>query len=215
VYFHDRAEAGRFLAQHLLPYKGTANVLVLGLPRGGVVVAYEVALELNAPLDIFVVRKLGVPGQEELAMGALATGAIRVLNDSIIREFGLSSATVDLVTANEQKELERRELLYRGERQAGMIKDHSVIVVDDGLATGSTMKAAVVTLRQKEPKRIVVAVPTGPAETCEELRKIADEVVCGLTPQPFYAVGGSYVDFRQTTDEEVRELISRSSRQAA
>jgi len=215
VYFHDRAEAGRFLAQHLLPYKGTANVLVLGLPRGGVVVAYEVALELNAPLDIFVVRKLGVPGQEELAMGALATGAIRVLNDSIIREFGLSSATVDLVTANEQKELERRELLYRGERQAGMIKDHSVIVVDDGLATGSTMKAAVVTLRQKEPKRIVVAVPTGPAETCEELRKIADEVVCCLTPQPFYAVGGSYVDFRQTTDEEVRELISRSSRQAA
>jgi putative phosphoribosyl transferase len=208
VYFRDRFEAGQVLARNLESYKNGRNVLVLGLPRGGVPVAYEVARQLNVPLDVFIVRKLGVPGQEELGMGAIATGGIRIVHEGIIRELGISAQTVDLVTANEQRELERRERLYRGDRPAPSMKDRIVIVVDDGLATGSTMKAAVAALRQQHPTKIIVAVPTAPVETCAELKTTADEVVCPLTPEPFYAVGGSYADFRQTTDEEVRQLIS-------
>jgi len=211
VYFRDRIEAGQVLARHLESYKTRSDVLVLGLPRGGVPVAYEVARELNAPLDVFIVRKLGVPGHEELGMGAIATGGIRIVHEGIIRELRISPQTVDLVTANERNELERRERLYRGDRPAPFVKDCIVIVVDDGLATGSTMKAAVAALRQQQPARIIVAVPTAPAETCAELRTTADDIVCPLTPEPFYAVGGSYADFRQTTDEEVRELIRRAA----
>jgi predicted phosphoribosyltransferase len=172
-------------------------------------VAYQVARELNAPLDVFIVRKLGVPGHEELGMGAIATGGIRFLHEGIIRDLGISPQTVEAVTENEEKELVRRERLYRGERPAPVMRDRAVIVVDDGLATGSTMKAAVAALRHQQPERVIVAVPTAPAETCSELRTIADEVVCAVTPEPFYAVGGSYADFQQTTDQEVRNLISR------
>ena len=207
MYFLDRSEAGHVLAQNLQIYRNRSDVLVLGLPRGGVPVAYEVARDLNVPLDVCIVRKLGVPGHEELGMGAIATGGIRILHEGIIREFGISPNTIDKVITNEQKKIERRERLYRGERPPPAIRDHVLIIVDDGLATGSTMKAAVAALRQQQPARLIVAVPTAPAETCADLKETADEVVCPLTPEPFYAVGGSYVDFRQTTDEEVRDLI--------
>ncbi len=209
MYFRDRVEAGHVLARNLESYKDKPNVLVLGLPRGGVPVAHEVARQLNAPLDVFIVRKLGVPGHEELGMGAIATGGIRILNDSVIEQLGIPPKTVELVTAKEQEELARRERLYRGERPLPAIQGRTIIVVDDGLATGSTMKAAVAALRERQPARLIVAVPTAPIETCGELKMIADEVVCPLTPEPFYSVGGSYIDFSQTTDEEVRELIGR------
>jgi len=182
------------------------------LPRGGVPVAFEVARELNAPLDIFVVRKLGVPGHEELGMGAIATGGVRILHDALIRELGLSKQTIDLVSAQEWRELERREKLYRGDRPAPVLENRTVIIVDDGLATGSTMKAAVQAVRQQNPARLIVAVPTAPAETCEEICQIADEAVCALTPEPFFAVGGSYQDFTPTTDDEVRDLIERAAK---
>jgi predicted phosphoribosyltransferase len=209
LYFRNRIEAGRLLARNLQTYKDRTDVLVLGLPRGGVPVAYEVARELNAPLDVFIVRKLGVPGQEELGMGAIATGGIRILHERILRELGIPPEIIDLVTEKEQKELKRREHLYRGDRSAPTIQNRTVIVVDDGLATGSTMKAALAALRQQRPARLIVAVPTAPAETCKEIGAIADEVVCPLTPEPFDGVGGSYSDFSQTTDEEVRDLIER------
>ena len=211
MFFRDRAEAGHKLAQDLRSYKDKPDVLILGLPRGGVPVAYEVARDLNAPLDVFIVRKLGVPGHEELAMGAIATGGIRILNESVIQQLGIPLAVVDAVTAREQQELQRRERLYRGDRPPPAIKDRTVIVVDDGLATGSTMKAAVAALREQQPARLIVAVPTAPVETCVELRDRADEIICPMTPQPFYAVGGSYVDFSQTTDDEVRDFISRAA----
>jgi putative phosphoribosyl transferase len=183
----------------------------LGLPRGGVPVAYEAARELNVPLDVFIVRKLGVPGHEELAMGAIATGGVRVLHQAVIRELGIPQEIIDRVTESEAKELERRQHLYRSDKPLPAVQGRVVIIIDDGLATGSTMKAAVAALRQQQPKRLVVAVPTAPAETCQELRQMADEVVCLVTPEPFYAVGGSYVDFGQTTDEEVRDLIKRAA----
>jgi putative phosphoribosyl transferase len=207
VYFRDRTEAGQVLAQSLQTYKNRPDVLVMGLPRGGVPVAYEVARELNVPLDVFVVRKLGVPGHEELGMGAIATGDVRILHEGIIRDLGISPQTIEIVTENERRELRRRENLYRGDRPPPRIRNQVIVVVDDGLATGSTMKAAVAALRQQQPARIIVAVPTAPAETCAELGTMADEVVCPITPEPFYAVGGSYADFQQTTDQEVRNLI--------
>jgi len=211
VYFYDRADAGRTLARSLQRYKNLADVIVLALPRGGVPVAIEVARELNAPLDVFIVRKLGVPGHEELGMGAIASGGIRVVNESIIRELGISEEIRDLVTARERTELERRERLYRDDRPPPQIEGKTVIIVDDGLATGFSMKAAVTALREQHPARLIVAVPTAPVSTCSELKSLADEVVCGLTPEPFYAVGGSYVDFRQVTDEEVRRLLNSAT----
>jgi putative phosphoribosyl transferase len=209
VYFRNRSEAGQILAKHLQHYKNRPGVLVLGLPRGGVPVAYEVSHDLNAPLDVFVVRKLGVPGHQELAMGAIASGGVRILHEGVIRELGIPERTIDIVSENETRELERREQIYRGERPAPQIDNRTIIVVDDGLATGSSMRAAVRALRQQNPSRLVVAVPTAPADTCNQLREIVDEVVCAVTPDPFFAVGGSYADFSQTTDDEVRDLIER------
>src|ERR1700704_2549706 len=184
--FRDRREAGQRLAAKLATYANRPDVVVLALPRGGVPVAYEVASVLGAPLDVFVVRKLGVPGQEELAMGAIATGGVRVLNDDIVSYLGLSEEVIDRVAAKEKKELERRERIYRGDNTPPLVQGHTVILVDDGLATGSTMRAAVAALRRQQPARIVVAVPIGASETCSEVEREADEVICAVTPQPFY-----------------------------
>jgi predicted phosphoribosyltransferase len=209
--FRNRSEAGRVLAQTLEPYKNRADVLVLALPRGGVPVAYEVASALNAPLDVFIVRKLGVPGHEELAMGAIASGGIRALNSSVIEQLNIPESVIDAVAAREGEELQRRERLYRDGRPSPAIANQIVILVDDGLATGSTMKAAVAALRRLSPAKIVVAVPTAPSETCQELKRQADEVICAVTPEPFFAVGQWYDDFAQTTDAEVTELIQRAA----
>jgi erythromycin esterase-like protein/predicted phosphoribosyltransferase len=207
--FRNRNEAGRLLANKLTAYANRPDVLVLALPRGGVPVAYEVARALGAPLDVFVVRKLGVPGHEELAMGAIATGGVRVLNDQIVQRLRIPEYIVDAVAAREQPELRRRERLYRGGRPPPQVRGRTVILVDDGLATGATMRAAIMALRQLQPARIVVAIPTGSPETCEELKAEVDEVVCAITPDPFLAVGHWYEDFSQTTDEEVRDLLAR------
>jgi predicted phosphoribosyltransferase len=183
---------------------------VLALPRGGVPVAFEVAKALRAPLDIFLVRKLGVPGHEELAMGAIATGGVRVLNDDVVERLRIPFGVIDSVAANELRELERRELAYRGNRPEPEVQGKTVILVDDGLATGSTMRAAVAALRQQGPARIVVAVPVSAPQTCDEYRMGADEIVCAITPEPFYGVGQWYRDFSQTTDEEVSELLEKA-----
>jgi predicted phosphoribosyltransferase len=191
---------------------GFAVGYILTPLRGcGVPVAYEVAKELNVPLDIFLVRKLGVPGHEEVAMGAIATGGIRILNDDLIRQLGIPQRMVDAITAQEEQELQRRERVYRGDRPAPDIRGRTVIVVDDGLATGSTMKAALAALRKQQPAKLVVAVPTAPPETCDSLRADADEVICAATPDPFLAVGAWYRGFDQTTDDEVRDLIKRAA----
>jgi putative phosphoribosyl transferase len=184
------------------------GLLVLGLPRGGIPVAYEVARGLGAPLDVFLVRKLGVPGQEELAMGAIATGGVRVVNHDVVRALGIPPDVLDRAAAEEARELERRERSYRGDRPEPQVDGRTVILVDDGLATGSSMRAAVAALRQLGPARSVVAVPVAAPSTCEELRREVDEVVCFATPEPFMAVGRFYDDFSQTTDEEVRELLA-------
>jgi putative phosphoribosyl transferase len=210
-FFRDRREAGRLLAAKLAAYANRPDVIVLALPRGGVPVAYEVARALNAPLDIFLVRKLGVPGYEELAMGAIATGGVRVLNDQLVGGLRIPDYIVDEVAASEQQELARRERLYRGDRPAPDVRGRTVILVDDGLATGATMLAAVKALRQQQPARIVVAVPTAAPETCEQLRAEVDDIICAITPEPFHAVGLWYEDFSQTTDEEVRDLLARSA----
>ena len=210
-FFRDRREAGRLLATKLAAYANRPDVIVLALPRGGVPVAYEVARGLGAPLDIFLVRKLGVPGYEELAMGAIATGGVRVLNDQLVGGLRIPDYIVDEVAASEQQELARRERLYRGDRPTPDVRGRTVILVDDGLATGATMLAAVKALRQQQPARIVVAVPTASPETCEQLRAEVDEVICAITPEPFHAVGLWYEDFSQTTDEEVRDLLARSA----
>ena len=207
--FRDRNEAGRLLAKRLTAYANRPDVLVLALPRGGVPVAYEVARALGAPLDVFVVRKLGIPGYEELAMGAVATGGVRVLNDEIVRRLRIPEYIIDAVAAREQQELARRERLYRGGRPPPDVRGRTMILVDDGLATGATMRAAIMALRQLQPARIIVAIPTASPETCEELKAEVDEVVCAITPEPFLAVGHWYEDFSQTTDEEVRDLLAR------
>jgi predicted phosphoribosyltransferase len=209
--FRNRADAGRFLAGILERYKDRNDVLILALPRGGVPVAYEVAKGLNAPLDVFIVRKLGVPGHEELAMGAIASGGIRALNTSVIQQLGIPLPVIDAVTRQEEEELKRRERLYRGNKPSPDISNRIAILVDDGLATGTSMKAAVAAIRLQNPAKIVVAVPIAPAETCKELQREADEVLCAVTPELFYAVGQWYEDFDQTTDDEVTELIRRAA----
>jgi putative phosphoribosyl transferase len=209
--FRDRSEAGRQLAVRLAQYAERPDVLVLALPRGGVPVGYEVARALHVPLDVFIVRKLGVPGHEELAMGAVASGGVRVLNDTVVRGLGIPDYVVDAVASWEQQELQRREQLYRGRRPPPDVRGKTLILVDDGLATGSTMLAAVRALRQLGPARIVVAVPVAAPDTCDLLKAEVDEVVCAVTPEPFYAVGLWYRNFSQTMDEEVRELLEAAA----
>jgi putative phosphoribosyl transferase len=210
--YRDRAEAGRYLAKKLGPrYANRGDILVLALPRGGVPVAYEVARELRAQLDIFLVRKLGVPGHEELAMGAIATGGVRVLNDDVVDYLKIPAEVIDAVAKIEQQELERREREYRGDRPAPDVRGKTVILIDDGLATGSTMRAAAEALRAQKPARIVVAVPVSAPDTCNEYRMGVDEILCAITPELFLGVGHWYKDFSQTTDEEVRALLERSS----
>jgi predicted phosphoribosyltransferase len=207
VTFLDRRDAGRALGAKLASYRNRNDVVVLGLPRGGVPVAFEVALALDAPLDVFLVRKLGSPGQEELAMGAIASGGVRVLNPTVIRSLRISAEEIERATRREEEELRRRELSYRGDRPPLDLRSRIAILVDDGLATGSSMRAAVEAARKLAPARIVVAVPVAPFSTAREMRRIADDVVCVATPEPFDSVGRFYEEFDQTTDEEVRELL--------
>ncbi len=209
--FQDRTDAGRQLAEKLLSYAGRDDVIVLALPRGGVPVAFEVAQRLGVPLDVFVVRKLGVPGHEELAMGAIASGGVRVLNEDVLYVLPDAQSIVEMVTAIEREELKRRERDYRSNRPAPEVRGRTVILVDDGLATGATMRAAAAALRQQGAAKIIVAVPVGAPGTCHEIRSVADEVVCLQTPGSFMGVGQYYEDFSQTTDEEVRELLAASA----
>lgn len=206
--FADRRAAGLALAQQLRHLKGHDDVLVLALPRGGVPVAYEVARELDAPLDVFLVRKLGVPGHEELAMGAIASGGVRVLNAEVVQWYRIPENIINGVAEREHVELVRREREYRSGRPPLDLRDRTVVLVDDGLATGSTMKAAVEAVRAHAPRRVIVAVPVGAPDTCDAFAEVADEVVCARTPQPFSAVGLWYQDFSQTTDVEVSQLLS-------
>jgi predicted phosphoribosyltransferase len=208
VQFEDRRDGGRRLAERLGRYAGRADLVVLGLPRGGVPVAFEVARELAAPLDVFLVRKLGVPGHEELAMGAIASGGIRVLNEDVIRAAGLPQSVVDAVATRELRTLEERERAYRGEQAPVDVRGRTAVLVDDGVATGATMRAAIEALRDRGAAAIVVAVPTAPPETCAELRREVDDIVCATTPDPFTAVGLWYRDFTPVSDREVRELLA-------
>ena len=205
--FRDRIQAGQLLSRKLKHYVGRQDVIVLALPRGGVPVGREVARVLRVPLDVFLVRKLGTPGQEELAMGAIASGGIRVLNDEVVEALHVPPHVIDAVTARELRELARRERLYREGRPAPDVTGSVVILVDDGLATGSTMRAAVAALRQAKPKRIVIAVPVAAVTTRRELSEEVDELVCLHTPEPFYSVGFWYEDFSQTSDEDIRQLL--------
>ncbi|MGA7932579.1 MAG: phosphoribosyltransferase [Kovacikia sp.] len=207
--FHNRTAAGQQLAARLKPYANRAAGLVLGLPRGGVPVAYEVAKALNLPLDLCLVRKLGVPGHKELAMGAIASDGVRVLNYDVISRLGISGTTIDEVAARELKELQRRDRAYRGNRPQPEIRDRTIFLVDDGIATGSTMQAAIAVIKPQQPARLIVAVPVAPPETCDALRAEVSEVVCVMTPETFYAIGLWYEDFSQTTDEEVHDLLAR------
>lgn len=212
--FCDRTQAGRLLAKKLQPtYAGYSDLLVLGLPRGGVPVAYEIAKVLQAHLDLCLVRKLGVPKHQELAMGAIATGGTRVLNEALIRSWKISPTAIAHVTEREQQELERRDRLYRGSRPAPNLRDRTIIVVDDGIATGSTLKAALSTIKQQQPKRIVVAVPVAPPNVCQQLEREVDEVVCLLTPQWLSSISLWYEDFLPTTDDLVRNLLAQNARQ--
>ncbi|MFL5549616.1 MAG: phosphoribosyltransferase [Gemmatimonadaceae bacterium] len=212
-HFLDRYDAGRRLATSLQHYADRSDLLVLALPRGGVPVAYEVARALHAPLDVFLVRKLGFPGHPELAMGAIATGGVRIIDKQLVEMFGVSNEAIERVTASEQRELERREQLYRDGRPAPDVKGRTTILIDDGLATGSTMRAAVQALRQEGASKIVVAVPVAPPETCEAFRQEVDDIICAVTPEPFQAVGIWYGNFNETSDDEVRELIARAERE--
>lgn len=211
--FRNREQAGRALAERLRSYANRSDVVVLALPRGGLPIGAEVAAALRAPLDVFVVRKLGTPGQPELAMGAIASGGVRVLNDDVVQMLNVTNDAIDRVAAVEQQELERRERLYRAGRPLSSIADQVVIFVDDGLATGSTMRAAVKAVRLHRPSKVVVAVPAGAAETCEDFRHEADEVVCVIAPETFNAVGAWYEEFPQISDDEVRDILEKSSRE--
>lgn len=213
--FRDRPEAGRVLAQQLYQYADRDDVIVLALPRGGVPVGFEIARLLHAPLDVFVVRKLGVPGHEELAMGAIASGGVLVTEPGVIYELAIPPDVVVDVAAREEQERLRREREYRGDRPEPEVRDHTVILVDDGLATGSTMRAAVAALRKLHPARIVVAVPVGAPVACVDLTQEADDVICARAPEPFQAVGEWYIEFPQTSDAEVRELLSRAEQEFA
>lgn len=213
--FRDRVEAGRVLAEELAQYAGRDDVIVLALPRGGVPVAFEVARALHAPLDVFVVRKLGVPGHEELAMGAIASGGVLVIEPEVLEDLAIPQDVLIDVAAREEQERLRREHEYRGDRPEPEVRGRTVIVVDDGLATGSTMRAAVAALRKLQPARIVVAVPVGARATCAEMSEEADDVVCARSPEPFLAVGEWYIEFPQTADAEVRQLLSRAEREFA
>lgn len=212
--FSDRRDAGKILAQELTAYAGRSDVIVLALPRGGVPVAYEVALALNVPLDIFIVRKLGLPGHEELAIGAIASGGVRVLNEDIIHALNIPEAMINRVAQQELQELGRREQLYRGDRPMLDVQDKTVILIDDGLATGASMRAAVSGVRTRHPARIVIAVPTAAPETCNAFEFEVDEIVCAMTPEPFFGVGKWYENFSQITDEEVHTLLEEASRQS-
>lgn len=209
--FRDRVEAGQMLAKRLAKYADRSGVLVLALPRGGVPVAYEVARALEAPLDVFVVRKLGVPGHEELALGAIASGGVRVLNSSVVESLGITEEEIDAIARKELRELNRRERAYRDDRPAPEVRGRTIILVDDGIATGSTMYAAIAALRQRGAGRIVVATPTVARTTYEEMRTQVDEFVAVIMPEEFYGVGQWYQDFSQTTDEEVRALLDQAS----
>jgi predicted phosphoribosyltransferase len=211
--YQDRTEAGQRLAASLVAYANCQNALVLALPRGGVPVAYEVARALHVPLDVFLVRKLGVPGQEELALGALASGGIRVLNKDIVQRTGIPARDIDAITAREQLELARREQLYRGCRPFPTVEHRTIILVDDGLATGATMRAAVRAIRQREPSYLIVAVPVAALSACIELGDEADETICLRTPDPFYGVGAWYRNFDQTSDQTVHDLLADAERE--
>jgi predicted phosphoribosyltransferase len=211
--FRDRADAGRQLAERLSAYANRDDVIVLALPRGGVPVAYEVAKRLHVPLDVFIVRKLGVPGYEELALGAIASGGVRVLNQDVVRVLPDAEMIVEAVTANELMEMERRERAYRDGRPPPDVRGRSVILIDDGLATGATMHAAVQALREQGPAKIVVAVPVCAPETCREIQKVADETVWLFAPEWFHGVGQFYDDFSQTSDDEVRRLLAEAARE--
>lgn len=206
--FRDRSEGGRALAGLLARYAGRAGVIVLALPRGGVPVGYEVARALGVPLDVFVVRKLGAPGQPELAIGAIASGGVRVLDAELVRALAITPETIEAIAGREEEELQRRERLYRGERKPRELGGETVILVDDGLATGASMRSAVAAVRQQGPAKVVVAVPVAAAQVCTAFQQIADEVVCAATPTPFYAVGQWYAVFDQTDDDEVRRLLA-------
>lgn len=212
--FRDRADAGRVLARELARYRADPQVVVLALPRGGVPVGFELAQALGAPLDVFVVRKLGAPGQPELAVGAIASGGTLVVNEQVVRELGIARVAVERRAAAEREELARQERTYRDGHPAIDVEGRTVVLVDDGLATGASMRAAVLALRERHPRRIVVAVPVAAREICADLRRVADEVVCASTPDPFLAVGAWYEDFAQTTDDEVRELLATDSRRS-
>ena len=207
--FRDRSDAGKKLARELLRYAGRGDVIVLALPRGGVPIGFEIARALGVPLDVFVVRKLGLPFHEELAMGAIASGGARLLNDEVIDMYAISDDEIDRVVESETRELERRERLYRGDRPFPHLRNRTVILVDDGLATGSTMRAAVMALREENPERIVVAVPVAASDTCDAFRDGSDEIICLETPEPFGAVGLWYHNFDQISDEEVHALLTR------
>ena len=211
-FFNDRTDAGKRLAERLSKYANREDVLILALPRGGVPVAFEVAKELNVRMDVFIVRKLGVPGNEELAMGAIASGNIRTLNEDVIRSFRIPQKLIDEATANETRELERRERIYRGNRPAPKISGSTVILIDDGLATGATMRAAVAAVKSKNPNKVIVAVPVAAPDTCSAFGYEVDEIICVATPEPFYGVGAWYEDFSQTTDKEVIELLDRAEK---
>ena len=211
--YRDRLEAGQILATKLTAYADRKDVVVLALPRGGVPVAFEVAKALQAPLDVFVVRKLGVPGHEELAMGAIATGGVCVVNEHVVQMLAIPDVVIEEVAEREQKELDRRERLYRDDLPPSDVRDRTVILVDDGLATGSTMRAAIAALRKQHPARIVVAVPVAAPVVCDEFRAEVDEIVCASTPEPFFGVGYWYEDFSQTSDEEVHDLLALSEQE--